>query len=144
MRSENIPPGVRNGHPGHHASRSQEERRRMMRYGGKPSAPPDALNIFADPTEQSRKPRMRRNSESSIASRMANPEEEARRQRRKEREIRHRDGKGRPPGAAGAKSKKPGQRLDLIDSLDVTSIYGTGCQCSLIHRSFLVPQADYF
>lgn len=126
-RSENVPPGVRNGNSGHHMSRSQEERRRMIRHGGRPHGPPDGLNIFADPTEQARqRPRMRRNSDSSIASRLVSPEEEVRRRQRKEIEARHKDNKGRPPGS---RPKKPGQRLDIIDSLDVTSIYGTGRKC---------------
>lgn len=70
---------------------------------------------------------MRRNSDSSIASRLLSPkEEEQRRERhRREREARHRERKDRLPGSS--KGKKPPKRLDIIDSLDVTSIYGTGC-----------------
>lgn len=40
--------------------------------------------------------------------------------RRRERERRHREGKDKD------KSGKPSRRLDLIDQLDATSIYGTG------------------
>jgi hypothetical protein len=40
--------------------------------------------------------------------------------RRRERERRHREGKDK------SKSGKPSRRLDLIDQLDATSIYGTG------------------
>lgn len=49
------------------------------------------------------------------------PEDERRRRerRRREREARHRDGKSRS-------SKKTNYQLDIIDKLDVTSIYGTG------------------
>lgn len=42
---------------------------------------------------------------------------------RRRRERRQRDGKSRP-------KKSTGHRLDLIDKLDVTSIYGTGCRLS--------------
>jgi hypothetical protein len=54
------------------------------------------------------------------------PEEEKKRQerRRRERERRHREREGKDP-----KSRKPDRKLDIIDKLDVTSIYGTGCKC---------------
>ncbi|KAL2867285.1 Pal1 family protein [Aspergillus lucknowensis] len=45
-------------------------------------------------------------------------ERRRRERRRREREARHKDGKSR--------SRKPGYQLDIIDKLDVTSIYGTG------------------
>lgn len=50
------------------------------------------------------------------------PEDEKRRRERRhrEREARHRDGKSR------SSKKTPSHRLDIIDKLDVTSIYGTG------------------
>lgn len=56
------------------------------------------------------------------------PEEERRRRERKhrEREGRHRDGKHR------SSRRSPNYKLDVIDKLDVTSIYGTGCKCG--HR----------
>lgn len=43
--------------------------------------------------------------------------------RRRDRETRHRDGKSR---------SKKNHQLDIIDKLDVTSIYGTGSECPLI------------
>jgi hypothetical protein len=46
-------------------------------------------------------------------------ERRRRERRRREREARHKDGKSRS-------SRKPGYQLDIIDKLDVTSIYGTG------------------
>jgi hypothetical protein len=51
---------------------------------------------------------------------LLDPEDDRRRRerRRREREGRHRDGKSR--------SKKTNYQLDIIDKLDVTSIYGTG------------------
>lgn len=87
---------------------------------------------------------MRRNSDSSIASRLLSPEEEQQRRERhrKEREARHRERRDRPPGTT--KGKKPVKRLDVIDSLDVTSIYGTGCtffplsKCRFVAGSNLV------
>lgn len=54
------------------------------------------------------------------------PEEERKRRERRhrERDGGARDGKGR--SHTSSKSKKPSQRLDVIDKLDVTSIYGMG------------------
>lgn len=48
------------------------------------------------------------------------PEDERRRRERRHRE-RERDGKPRS-------KRPPGYRLDVIDKLDVTSIFGTGCK----------------
>ena len=86
------------------------------------------LNIFADPSDTSPRKsdtrRVRRNSDSSVVSRnsrLLDPEEEKRRQERRRRERRHRDRR---------EGKKPDRKLDIIDKLDVTSIYGTGCKSS--------------
>ncbi|EEA27525.1 conserved hypothetical protein [Talaromyces marneffei ATCC 18224] len=91
----------------------------------------DPFDIFADPPkkESSRpprpregRPRPRRNSESSIMERpkVLDPEDERRRRERRHREReRERDGKPRS-------KRSPGYRLDVIDKLDVTSIFGTG------------------
>lgn len=59
-------------------------------------------------------------------------EERRRRERRREREERHRREKerirnGAPPSKTGNPSKKP-KNLDIIDKLDVTGIYGQGCE----------------
>ncbi|KAL5364994.1 Pal1 cell morphology protein-domain-containing protein [Aspergillus floccosus] len=90
----------------------------------------DPLDIFADPPSKPKgarprdhERRPRRNSESSIMERtpkLLDPDDDRRRRerRRREREGRHRDGKSR--------SKKTNYQLDIIDKLDVTSIYGTG------------------
>lgn len=138
-RGENVPP---RGTPGHRPSRSQEEAMRARRAArgslSNRSRPNGELDIFADPAESSssRRPpegrRMRRNSDSSVADRKPlDPEEEKKRQERKrrERERRHREREGKDP-----KSRKPDRKLDIIDKLDVTSIYGTGCKC---HFHFL-------
>ena len=132
-RGENVPP---RGASGHRPSRSQEEAMRARR--GAPGSiskprPTGDLDIFADPSEgpssrRSEGRRLRRNSDSSVADRKPlDPEEEKRRQerRRRERERRHRERDSKDP-----KSKKPDRKLDIIDKLDVTSIYGTGCKFS--------------
>jgi len=120
-RGENVPP--RGPRLGHRPTRSQEEALRARRAATGSNhrpRPSGELDIFADPSPQ--KHRVRRNSESSISSRSLDPEEEKRRQERRRRERRHREhGKeGRP--------KKTDRKLDIIDKLDVTSIYGTGCK----------------
>lgn len=96
----------------------------------------DVLDIFADPPSLSKSPstsgtrdkpvrRPRRNSESSVmdrASKLLDDDDERRRRERRhrDREGRHRDGKHR--------SSRKNHRLDIIDKLDVTSIYGTGSE----------------
>jgi hypothetical protein len=105
--------------------------RRLAGGQGKPR-PSAELDIFADPVDasSSRKPegrRMRRNSESSVADRSGKPldsEEEKKKQEARRRERRERrEREGRDP-----KTGKPSRKLDIIDKLDVTSIYGTGCE----------------
>ena len=110
--AENVPPRSR-GMP----SQSQDEKRRIV---GKPRGAPGELNIFADSSDKSRERRPRRNSDTSIrekASQLLDPNDD---RRRKER--RHKDSKrdGKPKG--------PNRRLDVIDKLDVTGIYGGGCK----------------
>ncbi|KAJ9609160.1 hypothetical protein H2200_006932 [Cladophialophora chaetospira] len=123
-RRENIPPRnypPRGPPPRHRPSNSDEERRRQQ---GKPRGPPNELDIFADPPDLNR-PREkrappRRNSESSIREKPKDTDPEAEKRRRERRSREGRDGK------TSSKSKKPNGRLDIIDKLDVTSIYGTG------------------
>jgi hypothetical protein len=129
-RDENAPP---RGPPNHRPSRSQEEAMRARRAANGSSSrprPSGELDIFADPVESSPKKtdsrRTRRNSESSIlekSGRSLDPEEEKKRQERRRRERRHRERDGKD-----GRSKKPDRKLDIIDKLDVTSIYGTGCE----------------
>lgn len=139
-RRENIPPREAR----HRPSRSQEEAIRARRIAhdsrGRPSAD---LDIFADPSDQSRKSpeksknggerserrhRPRRNSDTSVLererSKALDPEEEKKRQerRRRDRERRHKEAEKDKDG----KPKKPSRKLDIIDQLDATSIYGTG------------------
>ena len=106
--------------PGHRPSQSEEERRRIA---GKLRGTPGTLDIFADPpdTNRVRDRRPRRNSETSVrekTGRLLDPEEERRRQERRQRDTK-RQGKPKPAS----------RKLDIIDKLDVTSIYGTGCEC---------------
>lgn len=132
-RSENIPP--RAG-PMHRPSRSQEEAMRARRAAGsssgpRPRGPNGELNIFADPTsprKSSERRGARRNSESSVAERNGkplDPEEEKKRQERRRRERRHREREREREAGKDPKAKKD-RKLDIIDQLDATSIYGTG------------------
>jgi hypothetical protein len=60
---------------------------------------------------------------SKASRKLLDPEEEKKRAERRRRERRHRE-----RDAKDGKSKKPDRKLDIIDKLDVTSIYGTGCE----------------
>jgi hypothetical protein len=53
-------------------------------------------------------------------------EEEKRRAERRRRERRHRERDGKE-STSKSTTKKP-RNLDIIDKLDVTSIYGMGCK----------------
>ena len=118
-RRENIPPRpYGRGPPGHRPAPSEEERRRR---DANMRAQKGELDIFADPVgtnglKEQRRPR--RNSESSVKDKASglDPEEEKKRRERKYRESKYSKG-----------AKKPSKRLDIIDKLDVTSIYGMGC-----------------
>lgn len=124
-RPENVPPkrlpnGLGRMLPsGHRPSHSEEERRRN---GGKPRAVPGGLDIFADPPDPNklRERKTRRNSESSVRDKkLLDPEDEKRREERRRRHER--------------RKPKPERRLDIIDKLDVTSIYGMGCEYNLVY-----------
>ncbi|KXX78490.1 Protein PAL1 [Madurella mycetomatis] len=111
---ENVPPQGRRGPPpNHRPTRSQEEALRARKMQG------NSENLIdLDPSRSPQKRperRPRRNSESSIMDSDKIMTEEERKKRR-ERERRHRENKDR----------KPSRRLDIIDQLDATSIYGTG------------------
>lgn len=106
-----------------HQSASEEARRNQLvnRRGGPPT---QELDIFADPPDatKSRDRKPRRNSESSVRDKgngFLDPDSERRRQERRLREAKKSD-KGKPKPAV--------KKLDIIDKLDVTSIYGTGCK----------------
>lgn len=64
---------------------------------------------------------------------------EAKRLRDKQR--RDRDGRSsssRTDGKERSKSRRPARKLDVIDQLDATSIYGTGCMCDPLMRAAAV------
>ncbi|PGH18085.1 hypothetical protein AJ79_00713 [Helicocarpus griseus UAMH5409] len=125
-RPENVPPkGFPDDKTPRRPSRRPSKEDSMSRSKGRSRAPvPD---IFADPKDSSKthsQRRPRRNSDSSlmdIPTKPLDPEEERRRRERRhrDRDSRHKDGKSRSKRAHG-------HRLDVIDKLDVTSIYGTG------------------
>ncbi|KAK5789965.1 hypothetical protein VI817_007252 [Penicillium citrinum] len=119
------------------ADRGPSSRQRPQRPSGRPAEsrpkdPNDPFDIFADPPSLSKAAtvgprdkttrRPRRNSESSVmerASKIFDDDDERRRRERRHRDReRHKDGKSR--------SSRKDRRLDIIDKLDVTSIYGTG------------------
>ena len=132
-RTENIPPPTRTFGPSlQHQLKSKELDQQRLRTGARPGGPPPPLNVFADPPRTGARPR--RNSDSSLADKngkvLSSDEERKRRERRhREREMRHRDrdrdGRPRPGGP-----KKQSRKLDVIDQLDLSSIYGTGCKQS--------------
>lgn len=81
-----------------------------------------------DPKRSERRPdrRPRRNSDTSIMDSPLTEEEKKLIERtRRERERRHRERERKDDSAPKDPTKKP-KRLDLIDQLDATSIYGTG------------------
>ncbi|KAL2180960.1 Pal1 cell morphology protein-domain-containing protein [Thermothelomyces heterothallicus CBS 202.75] len=99
--------------PNHRPTRSQEEALRARKMQEKDGRPDPSRS---PQRRQERRPR--RNSDSSIID--ANMTEEERRQRdlrRRERERRHRENRDKKPVS---------RKLDIIDQLDATSIYGTG------------------
>lgn len=102
-------------------------RRAATGIPGRPRAPNGERNIFADPESprKSGERRVRRNSDSSLMGRNGkplDPEEEKKRQERRRRDRRHRERERE----AGKDPKARKGRLDIIDQLDATSIYGTG------------------
>jgi hypothetical protein len=134
-RPENIPP-MNGSSPAR--SKDEEHRRMAGRTRGPP--PQKVLDIFADPpTDINRK--LRRNSDSSVVEHRPMTEEDRkhREQRQREREARHkRQGSKDRPGTSGG-PRKPSRRLDIIDKLDVTSIYGTECKARSLNRTLFNP-----
>ena len=130
-RAENLPPpsGGRMI-PAHRPSRSNEQNHEQTPNRNNARGQPQGLDIFADPPINERYRRLRRNSESSVADKAGTLLETEDERRRRERRYRDKDGRGRGEvrRPQTARPKKPNQRLDLIDQLDVTSIYGTGCK----------------
>ena len=124
-KNENVPPRPHGRMPQlrHQPTRSAgEDERRRVGHGRPRGPPPGERNIFDDPPDRLRERRPRRNSESSAverSSKLLDPEDDKRRHERRRREARHREHRSH-------KTKGPSRRMDIIDKLDVTSIYGTG------------------
>ncbi|TEA10054.1 Protein PAL1 [Colletotrichum sidae] len=127
---DNMPPPGRRGPPppGHRPSRSQEEAMRQRRMQGNgnnsvSSGPPRPAGPPGSPQRRPQERRPRRNSDSSLLIDFEKPlpeeEKKAKEARRRERERRARESKEKDP-------KKPSRKIDIIDQLDATSIYGTG------------------
>ncbi|KAI8961794.1 Pal1-domain-containing protein [Daldinia sp. FL1419] len=117
-RGENNPPRGRGAPPSssHRPSRSQEEALRARRMHSASNGGEKGLSGPSDRKQTDRRPR--RNSDSSMIEKpLTEEEKKARELRRKERERRHREGKDKP---------RTGRKIDIIDQLDATSIYGTG------------------
>ncbi|KAK7972841.1 hypothetical protein PG988_006975 [Apiospora saccharicola] len=114
------------GGPPHRPSRSQEEAMRARKmHGSHASTGGDKM---LDPKRTERRPerRPRRNSDTSIMDSPLTEEEKKLIERtRRERERRHREKERKDDSAPKDPTKKP-KRLDIIDQLDATSIYGTG------------------
>jgi DNA mismatch repair ATPase MutL len=130
-RQENIPP---RGPPMHRPTRSQEQAMRQRTgppSSSRPRRPTAEPDIFADSAapRKSTERRHRRNSDSSLMERKPlDPEEEKKRQERRRQERRQREG----DASKDPKVKKPSRKLDIIDQLDATSIYGTGRKYSAL------------
>ncbi|RCI08581.1 hypothetical protein L249_4750 [Ophiocordyceps polyrhachis-furcata BCC 54312] len=115
----------------HRPTRSQEEALRARKSGRRPG--------LSDSPQRKPPSRPRRNSESSVMDLSTQPitQEEMKMieaKRLRDRQRRERDGRstGRDTKTGGdgakerSKSRRPSRRLDIIDQLDATSIYGTG------------------
>ncbi|KAI5861089.1 Pal1-domain-containing protein [Durotheca rogersii] len=116
-RGENNPPRGRGptSSSSHRPTRSQEEALRARRAHGTGNGE-KLIDIGSPKRTADRRPR--RNSDSSVIEKpLTEEEKKARELKRKEGERRHRDGKDKSRG---------GRKLDIIDQLDATSIYGTG------------------
>ncbi|KAI1379031.1 Pal1-domain-containing protein [Hypoxylon crocopeplum] len=117
-RGENNPPRGRGPPPSssHRPTRSQEEALRARRMQSSSNGDRGAPSPQKRPMDR----RPRRNSDSSMLEKpLTDEEKKARDLRRRERERRHREREGKD-------KPKTGKKLDIIDQLDATSIYGTG------------------
>ncbi|KAL2888251.1 Protein pal1 [Ceratocystis lukuohia] len=113
------PPGVANAH---RPSRSQEDMMRSRRAPPRSGAPPAAGSPArrGDRSSDRTAPRPRRNSESSIIDRERPLTEEEKVLREARRLARMNTQKTKETG------KKPNKRMDIIDQLDASSIFGMG------------------
>ncbi|KAK5990994.1 Protein PAL1 [Cladobotryum mycophilum] len=116
---ENQPP-IRPANSRHRPTLSQEEALRAR----KPQFATSKASPAVDSPQRKPQRRPRRNSDSSLMDFDNKPLSEEEKKmieaKRREREQRRRDGKEKP------KSGRPSRKMDIIDQLDATSIYGTG------------------
>lgn len=68
--------------------------------------------------------------------------EEKRREREKQRRAETREGRESRDGKDKTKSGRPSRRIDIIDQLDATSIYGTGCMFHLPLNGCLITNTS--
>lgn len=122
-KSENDQPNK----PRHRPTRSQEEAlraRKVLPGNGKPGS-------SQSPQRKSQR-RPRRNSDSSVldfeSKSLSEEQRKALDAKRRERDRQRREGRDGKDGKERSKSGRPSRRLDIIDQLDATSIYGTGCK----------------
>ncbi|KAI9725615.1 MAG: hypothetical protein M1828_002900 [Chrysothrix sp. TS-e1954] len=104
-----------------HRTRHSQDDDRRMRRDVRDRKQDEKGNIFANPDNISHKRPTRRNSESSIFE-SKEDEHRMRELRHRERAARAKDGKKRD--GKSSRSQRPNQRLDLIDRLDITNLYG--------------------
>lgn len=111
LHQENIPP------PPYRAPSS--ERAALQRGAlGRPQLPAAELgSVFPEKPAERRHQRNR-----SLAEQKASDPEDKKRQERRRREQRHNENHI----SGGLKAKKPNRKLDIIDQLDATGIYGAG------------------
>lgn len=123
------PPPVPAGH--RHSKSSDNRPPQNLPFTAKPHP---SGNRFPPPSSQ----RQRRNSDSSIMDAHEIDREKAKEKERRERKAREarrvaaepggsRDKDGRRPSKGSSSRGKKGSPLDIIDKLDVTGIYGSGC-----------------
>lgn len=97
---------------GHHRQRSEDEKMRIRK--GLHNNKANTLDIFSTSPEkperqERRRPRPRRNSDTSVLD---------------VQEVQRKDGSRNPDDSS--RSKKPSKRVDTIDKLDLTGLYGPG------------------
>ena len=106
----------------HRPTKSQEEALRARRQN-------QGSKIPSSSQSPQRKPyrRQRRNSDSSILdfdTKSITADEKKMIEKRREREKQRREGRD---GKERGRSSRPSRKLDIIDQLDATSVYGSGC-----------------
>lgn len=147
-RRENVPPPDATNRVRSTESQEEASRARRMLPPGTRAGPSASPNRRPPP-----RPRPRRNSESSVqdfdsmalteeekmmisrrrererSKREPRPEGQSKESREKREPRETKEGRERSEGKSRSKSGRPNRRVDIIDQLDATGIYGTGCKC---------------